>query len=577
MAVFTAAAGTAFNADNFGTYQPFRGEGDISSQQIETALNWVDTNLNSFRMFQTLWYDNNGDGTLLTSDGDYLMGRVDYTVILPAPVIPDGQTEVTAHASGTTTARFIDLTTNTNVGTLTQAPYDLDITASNASGSATYYASYINPAFALFSGDDTVTLGDLGDYFYDPDGSLKIDMGGGDDFLVAMGGGADTVHGGAGDDLIRYFNAGHLIFGDDGNDVIVNGDASENDQVITTFSGGAGNDSVQGTSGDDLFIEGAGSGDDVLDGGSGFDTVDYSGAAAAVQVILQVFGSQSRAPDFFTGIARGGSGKDYLIYIDNVIGSQFGDRLAGDSGTNVLTGFGGADRLLGGAGADHLDGGAGRDTAQYSDDFIGVTVSLMTGLGSGGVAEGDVLVGIENLSGGLGSDVLTGNRHANLLDGGAYGQDTLLGLGGDDRLIGGTGADQLSGGSGNDTLTGGMLGGEEGSDTLQGGLGDDHFVFLTALDSPTFQPDIITDFAQIAGNRDHIDLSALDTPADLNAPFVLTGHHGHGRFTGTAGELRLNLGTRNTSVQIDLDGDGVRDMDILVKDMLTLTGHDFIL
>ena len=112
---------------------------------------------------------------------------------------------------------------------------------------------------------------------------------------------------------------------------------------------------------------------------------------------------------------------------------------------------------------------------------------------------------------------------------------------------------------------------------MQGGLGNDHFVFLTELDSLAFVPDVITDFAKVAGNRDHIDLSALDTPAGLGLAFVLTGHQGHGRFTGTAGEVRLTEGPRNTAVQIDLDGDGTSDMAILVRDMLTLTAQDFIL
>ena len=56
--------------------------------------------------------------------------------------------------------------------------------------------------------------------------------------------------------------------------------------------------------------------------------------------------------------------------------------LIGNSAANVLTG---------GAGADTLDGGGGVDTASYATSAAGVTVSLTTGTGSGGDAEGDTL------------------------------------------------------------------------------------------------------------------------------------------------------------------------------------------
>jgi Ca2+-binding RTX toxin-like protein len=71
-----------------------------------------------------------------------------------------------------------------------------------------------------------------------------------------------------------------------------------------------------------------------------------------------------------------------------------------------------------------------------------VTVSLATGKGFGGDAEGDVLVNVENLVGSALADRLTGNADQNTLNGGA----------GNDVLIGGAGADSLIGGAGMDTV-----------------------------------------------------------------------------------------------------------------------------
>ena len=61
----------------------------------------------------------------------------------------------------------------------------------------------------------------------------------------------------------------------------------------------------------------------------------------------------------------------------------------GNALNNVLIGNSGANVLTGGAGADTLDGGGGVDTASYAASAAGVAVSLVTGTGSGGDAEGD--------------------------------------------------------------------------------------------------------------------------------------------------------------------------------------------
>jgi Ca2+-binding RTX toxin-like protein len=149
-----------------------------------------------------------------------------------------------------------------------------------------------------------------------------------------------------------------------------------------------------------------------------------------------------------------------LFPFPTINGTNGGDSLYGTAIRDVIYGNGGNDSLKGFGGADHLDGGAGIDTAFYGDSTVAVAVNLATGQGSGGSAEGDTLVNVENVYGSYYGDTLTGNDAANALYG-LEGNDVLKGGGGDDRLIGNIGDDFLKGGGGGDYLEGG-----EGIDTV---------------------------------------------------------------------------------------------------------------
>lgn len=121
---------------------------------------------------------------------------------------------------------------------------------------------------------------------------------------------------------------------------------------------------------------------------------------------------------------------------------------------DTFTGTAGSDFLLGRGGADTLDGGDGSDTASYAGSTVGVTVSLTTGTGTSGDAQGDTLTAIENLTGSSLADRLTGDSNGNMLLGGAGG-DTLNGMGGNDGLTGGADDDTFvfNAGFGQDTIS----------------------------------------------------------------------------------------------------------------------------
>ncbi|MEO8240879.1 MAG: hypothetical protein ABI832_01135 [bacterium] len=172
-----------------------------------------------------------------------------------------------------------------------------------------------------------------------------------------------------------------------------------------------------------------------------------------------------------------------------ITGTDQADTLAGTVDADTLLGLEGNDTLFGSADADLMDGGSDTDTADYSASGAAVQVSLASGAGIGGDADGDTLISIENLVGSSLNDLLIGSTDANQLDGGN----------GDDVLIGGMGADTLIGGAGIDTTdysassavsvdlsSGTGLGGEAEGDTyssIENVIGSDFADVITGSDA----------------------------------------------------------------------------------------------
>jgi Ca2+-binding RTX toxin-like protein len=128
--------------------------------------------------------------------------------------------------------------------------------------------------------------------------------------------------------------------------------------------------------------------------------------------------------------------------------------LDGGAGNDALEAFTNGDTLIGGAGNDVLQTDVAVATADYS--YLGNSPLVVTVASTGTVtvtasaSDVDTLIRIQNLTGGGGSDTLTGDSAANILAGGG-GNDTLNGDTGNDTLSGGNGNDALSGGDGTDT------------------------------------------------------------------------------------------------------------------------------
>lgn len=352
-------------------------------------------------------------------------------------------------------AADIDGGADTDLVNFEQAAFvDIDLALNEfVLGGTTY--NVVNVENIRGSAQDDVLLGDNNDNVIEGmSGEDELDGRGGNDtvsyrrsnegVIVFLGRYAFGGHAN-GDTLTDFEN----IIGSDFNDLLV-GDSGAN-----KLSGGDGRDVLEG-----------GAGGDMLDGGTGVDTAIYIDSDAAITINLDA------------GTASGGhAAGDTLLDIEHLTGSRlYGDTLTGNGEDNRLLGDGGDDILEGLAGADVIHGGKGTDNASYRNSTAGINIDLLNRTASGGHAEGDKLVSIEEIDGSDFGDIIQGTNSGNTLSG-FDGDDELYGLDGKDTLNGGLGNDLLNGGDGNDKLYGGdnddnLYGGDD-NDRLYGGNDDD--------------------------------------------------------------------------------------------------------
>ncbi len=286
------------------------------------------------------------------------------------------------------------------------------------------------------------------------------------------------------------------------------------------ISAGAGNDWVY-----------AGPGHDNIDGGTGNNTLSYKYSNEGVTV------------DLSTGTAHGGYAEgDVIQNFSNIEGSRFADTLTGTSGDNTFYGSGGGDIIIGNGGVDTVD---------YSSSTTGVSVNLTTGVGSGGLAAGDTLIGISNLIGSAtGNNTLIGNSGANVITGGA-GNDFIDGAGGADTLIGADGDDTI------------VYRGSEIS--IDGGTGTNTLALATAVVVNLANADQTSGDAVNVTNFQNVDASALSTGVSITGSAgvnVITGGSGADTIDGGGGADVIHAGAgndlvtyRGTEALIDGGGD----------------------
>jgi VCBS repeat-containing protein len=290
--------------------------------------------------------------------------------------------------------------------------------------------------------------------------------------ILSGGLGVDVINGMGGDDTIRWA----LV---DGADIIDGGSGINTLQIV-------------GTGGNDIFTASFVNGVPViangptttniqnysLDLGAGnSDTLSYAGTATQVIVNLG------------TGTATGFSS---IAGVENVTGGDGDDFFYGNGSNNAFDGGAGDDMFTYdiGGGADSFTGGTNTSTGDTlmihgtsASDTVSVTVSggqitAVAGITINGIE--NFLLSLENNTSGSGDTLSYANTLAaqsitvNLASDTATGFSSIFssgGIGTVENVTGGAGSDTLTGDGNANTLTGGG-----GADSLSGGGGDDILV-----------------------------------------------------------------------------------------------------
>ncbi|MEM8637813.1 MAG: hypothetical protein AAGG51_03205 [Cyanobacteria bacterium P01_G01_bin.54] len=435
-------------------------------------------------------------------------------------------------------------------------------------GADTLYAGYGDDYAIGDSGNDRI-YGEQGDDILSGDHSVYSSgndyLSGGDgDDAIAGGGGQDKLYGNDGDDVLlgdSFFdtissitpansstNANDILNGGAGDDIIlgewgndtVHGDLG-NDELYggvgnDNLFGGDGDDELYGNDGDDTLSGGAGN--DLLDGGEGTDRISY--ADSSTRIIVDM--SQNL-------VTSDSEGSDRIFNIDNVIASNFNDKIIGDTAANVLYGGHGNDYISGRIGDDKLLGESGNDELHGNRGNDVVDGGLGDDILKGGMGD-DLLIGDE------GQDRLTGGMGQDQLFGG-LGNDILIGEDGNDRLVGESGNDELRGDQGNDELDGGIgddiLKGDIGDDLLIGGEGQDQL--FGGLDQDQLFGGFGNDELRANRGNDVVDGGIGDDILKGGmGDDLLIGGKGQDRLTGGMGQDQLFGGLGN-DILIGEDGD----------------------
>ena len=358
-------------------------------------------------------------------------------------------------------------------------------------------------------GDNQIATGGGDNQITTGDGDNQITTGDGDN-QITTGGGDNHITTGGGDNQITTGDGNNEIETGDGNNEIETGGG---DDHVTTGGGddtihtGDGDDVVHAGGGDDTIVGGQGGGNDFYDGGIGVNTVEYPSATNSITVDLNEI---DRSGDPIIGGALGDVLATAALPADTPVGYAQGADIGIDVLLNIqnATGGSGDDTIIGNNFNNILDGGIGADAligGPGNDTYVVDNI-------------GDVVTE----AAGQGTDTVQSSISytlgANVENLTLTGVPSLHGVGNDDGnvLTGNGAANFLVGLAGNDTLDGGA-----GADMLVGGLGNDIYVVDNAGDFVVESANEGTDTVnasthyRLAANVENLALHGRRRPAGL--------------------------------------------------------------
>ena len=336
-----------------------------------------------------------------------------------------------------------------------------------------------------FTGIANLTGGTSTDSFKFTTGSVtgKIDGGAGADTLDYSGDGGSAVTANLATDTATktggFASIENIVGSSSTADTLIAANPA-NTWTISALNGGtvgaftfSAIENLTGGTGADAFKFTTGSVTGKIDGGTGTDTLDYSGDGGAAVTVNLATSTTTKTGGFANIEKIVGSSST----ADTLIGANAANTWtisAANGGTVGAFTFSAIENLTGGTGADafkfttgsvsgKIDGGAGTDTLDYSGDGgVAVTVNLATGTATktGGFANIENVVGSSSTA-----DTLIGANAANTwtisaANGGTVGAFTFSSI---ENLTGGTGADTFKFTTGSVT---GKIDGGAGTDTL---------------------------------------------------------------------------------------------------------------
>ncbi|WP_128935729.1 VCBS domain-containing protein [Bradyrhizobium zhanjiangense] len=538
----------------------------------------------------------NGPGTVETFEGragnDSIDGRAGFDradyALDPAAVgginvqLAAGTVTGDAATVGTDTLRSIESVRGSNDADLFNAT-GFGAGSTNAGSNGTFNE------FIGMGGNDSITgNGNTRIAFTNATGLVTVDL-----LAGTANGDAST-----GSDTFSGVNA---VMASMFNDVIY---GSNNTAATETFTGLAGNDSIDGRGGFDIISY------NNIYFSTGPVTIDFTAGTAS--------GDSSIGNDTFRGI----EGAQGTTFNDVFTATNFGAIGFQNAAVNNVGNNGNFNQFEGLAGNDTITGN-GNTRIIYASATDAVTINLQAGTATGGSSIGaDTYTGVNSATGSnqadtynaatfvglfgtfnlfeglLGNDTITGNGNtrvsysqasggvsvdlstgavsgaagADVITGGVNSvqgsnlADTLVGSSNDEYFFGGGGADTISAGGGNDGITG-----QGGNDTIDGGAGTDMVIFSGTQSQYTVTtpgPIVVQDNtagrdgtdsltnAEVLQFSDGIVLlssGSSGSPIDLSTQQQISGN---APVIGTDGDDYLRIGSNIFGHQINLGGGG---------------------